>query len=153
MGNKWFSFIWEEDPLKLWRQCKEAFVMPEIITRKISPDDTTAKIFDFRVSGLGWKSKFGNYEFEYPPFIDICLFNKWRWQFVFEAPQLNNTNELCYWEGMMDWLWNNDKDIIKTYEDNIWNNNCKEETIVPYLTIKAYIKLINSGKLYKNVES
>lgn len=150
MGNNWFSFIWQENPLKLWHQCKEVFIAPDIVFKKLEPDNSSAKILDIRVSGLGWKSKFSNYEYEYPPFIDICLFKKWRWQFIFNPVQFSNgTNDLCYYEGMMDWLWNYNKDIVKTYENNIWNNNGTKETIIPYLTKKALHKLYATGILYK----
>lgn len=86
-----------------------------------------------------WKSKYGEVRFETVPYLTIVWRNKTRWIFGLESPVyeeqpkvdydgeynkidiLNiSTNNLLYWEGILSYLYEHDKDIVKTYKNNIW---------------------------------
>lgn len=154
IGNNWLSFIWIENPLKLWMQCKDVFVAPHITIEKWNIDDTDAKILDIRVSGLGWKEKYGYLEYEYPPFIELSLFKKWKWIMRFDSPHVKDSTEFCYWEGMLSYIYKNNKDLVKTYQDNIWESKDNNHlyTIMPYLTHSAWTKLVKTGVTYNRKE-
>ena len=123
-----------------------------------------------------YKLKFGEIRFESVPYLVIIWRNKTKWIFGLEAPLYDERmnyknkkyltrNNLLYWESILTYLWEYNKDIIKTYENNIWTQTfiledvdkekgihkkiTKYETILPCLKNKyadIIYKYINNSK-------
>lgn len=76
---------------------------------------------------LGTKSKYRNLEFEWVPRIAI----KWQGKlyiYGLEAPLIERysngsiyTNNHLYWEGIVQYLYQFNRNIIKTYNNNLWS--------------------------------
>jgi hypothetical protein len=104
------------------------------------------KKIGFDVVDLGWKTKFGDYRFEWSPLISFVLF-KWQIAIIFKAP-----HEDQYWESWLYYELDTDKSLSKTERieqckrdyPQIWTRHSKEgsETIDYYDLIlrKKYLK-------------
>jgi hypothetical protein len=71
--------------------------------------------FDF--VGLGWKTKFGDYRFEWSPVISFVFF-KWQIAVTFLAPEEDH-----YWESWLYYEYNTDK--TKSKQERV--NQCRKE--------------------------
>lgn len=125
-----------------WWKSRKYFKFPIIIKYKLKRGDSLPSSdyfymntdvhnkwlhIDFRE--CGWKSKYDEVRFEHVPYIIIVLFKK-VWVFGFEAPLYEQykyeneyywtRNNLLYWECILGYVLRYNKDLIKTYNDNIW---------------------------------
>lgn len=115
IDNKYFltnhkfpsEFVWRRDIRKKLKKYHLSW---------IKPCYTLPFFFKFKFdsSDLIWKTKYGDYRFEYPPQINLVLFgilfNIW-----LEAPKDDRNkynNEDYYWESILTYL--DYKDIVKT---------------------------------------
>ena len=76
-----------------------------------------------------WKSKYTEIRFESVPHICIILFNKYKYVIGLEAPLYTDTggkwrpdNDL-YWEAILGYCLEFKKDLVKTYNNNIWGRH------------------------------
>jgi len=125
---------------------RKYFLKPIIIKHKLKRGDSlnadyyylntdvNNKWFHLSFESCGWKDKFGEVRFEAVPYALLVIFNK-AWVWGFEAPlyeqhrEIWSRNNMLYWEGVLGFSINYDKDIIKTYKNNIWTRNY---TIINY---------------------
>ena len=189
--NIW-SYFWYKSPIYInlnftkifwyWWKCRRDFLKPVIVKHKLKRGDclnsdyfylntdVNNKLLHIDFHPLDWKTKYGDYRFEGVPYIIIVLKNK-AWVWGLEAPlweQLSNhswqRNNMLYWEGILDYRYTYNKNIIKTYQNNIWvrhynvqdlryGNNKElelQDTLFQSLTetgkqiIKSHIDFLNS---------
>lgn len=171
MKNIWkliksgFNFEWN-NPLKEWNYAKEWFLFPKVKVdivkpwRKYSCHD--AWLIDFISSNMGWKTKFGYFEFEHEPFIELTLLNRFTIRMTFECPiNTEDTESLAYWEGILyimgcydsntnEKRYPDEEIIYKTYINNVFSNlkQDKEYDILPYLTHKGFMLWVKGKGLY-----
>ena len=109
----------------------------------------------FAVHSCDYKLKLGEIRFESVPHICLIWKNKIKYIWGLEAPLYeeyynkdNNLyiskNNLLYWEGILTYLWEYNKDIVKTYNNNIW---CRT------LILNDIDKNTNKPKRYRIVNS
>lgn len=100
-----------DDPKKIkktfeeWCQHFQNFQKP--VPKKIG--------FDF--VELGWKTKYGDYRFEWSPLISFVFF-KWQIAVIIKAPEENH-----YWESWLYYEYNTDK--TKSKQERV--NQCRKE--------------------------
>jgi len=126
---------------KLWRyywSARKYFLAPNIVKHKLKVDeglgsdyfflmtDCNNKWFHLSFHPCEWKSKFGDVRFESVPYACLILFNRVKYIWGLEAPIFENykgnwsRNNLLYWEGVLGYSINYNKDILETYNNNIW---------------------------------
>lgn len=111
-------------PINKWFKARKDFIPPKIKFYKFRNDsdfylsslmyqeDAIININDFE-----WKSKYGDYRFEWLPYILIKIGN-WRLLWTFEAPDGDNTH---YYELILNYLYKYDKDYDKTIKNYGWS--------------------------------
>ena len=78
------------------------------------------KVF-FKCMGLGWKSKYDSYRFEWPPYI-LFRFFKWQIRFVVGPTELVSPD--IYWESILEATDETDKRSFKEIIDShVWSDN------------------------------
>ena len=78
------------------------------------------KVF-FKCTGLGWKSKYDSYRFEWPPYI-LFRFFKWQIRFVVGPTELVSPD--IYWESILEATDKTDKRSFKEIIDShVWSDN------------------------------
>lgn len=78
------------------------------------------KVF-FKCMGLGWKSKYDSYRFEWPPYI-LFRFFKWQIRFVVGPTELVSPD--IYWESILEATDKTDKRSFKEIIDShVWSDN------------------------------
>lgn len=121
-----------------------------------------------------YKLKYGEIRFESVPCLVIIWRNKTKWVFGLEAPLYDERinyidknyitrNNLLYWEAVLTYLWEHNKDIIKTYENNIWTQTFILEDVdkdtgvhkkvTRYETILPCLKNKYANIIYKHVNN
>ena len=137
---KWFKYdapftgLWNEyhNPFYIWWKCKKWFNVPYIhfycgkvtwfFGMPISKDKYN-KIFDFRMSSLGWKWKYKHVEHEWDPYIVFTFFRKWQIMWVFnyvhKNDELSFTRNIATWEAMLDMIYN-DKSLNYVVKAHQW---------------------------------
>lgn len=125
---KWFKYeapftkLWNEyhNPFYIWWKCRKWFNVPytHFYCGKITwffgmpiSKYKYNRVFDFRMSALGWKWKYAHVEHEWDPYIVFTVFRKWQIMWVFnyihKDDELSNTRNIATWEAMLDMLFNN----------------------------------------------
>ena len=131
------------NPFKYWFKARHIFYKPHIKKYKLSinehingdymyiPYETYNKWFHLSFKSCQYKIKLDEYRFENNPYICLIWRNKVKYIWGFEAPlyeitqiytdkQSISKNNMLYWEGILTYLYENNKDIIETYKNNIW---------------------------------
>lgn len=84
----------------------------------------------FQCMGLGWKSKYDSYRFEWAPFI---LFKFFSWQIRFVVGPLDVPSPDIYWESILEFTDKTDKRSFKEIIDShVWRDNDKKLDIFYY---------------------
>lgn len=114
-------------------KCRKYFHSPLLKKYKLKVEDyindnyffletsTYNKLLYIKCHGIGYKLKYNMFRFENVPFICIIWRNKVKYVFGLEAPlydEINgiySKNNLLYYEGILNFLYKNNKDIYKTY--------------------------------------
>ena len=85
------------------------------------------KWFYLSFNGIGYKTKYGEFRYENVPYICLIWKNKIKYIWGFECPlyedstsELISTDNMLYYEGILTYLYEFNRDIIKTYFNNIW---------------------------------
>ena len=120
--NMPFTRLWNEykNPFYIWWKCRKLYKFPYIhfycgkltwfFGMPISKYKYN-KVFDFRMSALGWKCKYEHLEYEWNPYIVFTLFRKWQiiWVFnyVHRSDKLSTTRNITTWNAMLNTLFNN----------------------------------------------
>ena len=101
----------------------------------------------FAVHPCDYKLKYGEIRFESVPHICLIWKNKIKYVWGLEAPLYEeiyktdynyiSKNNLLYWEGIYTYLWEYNKDIVKTYKNNIWNGLKENGTNIPYTLLQC----------------
>ena len=92
------------------------------------------KLFYLKFHPCEWKWKYHEVRFENVPWICLIWKNKVKYIYGLEAPLYRDTNltngkncyqrdNLTYWEAILSYLYMYDKDLIKTYKNNIWGQS------------------------------
>lgn len=167
-----------------WWKARKVFYKPMIKVYKMNVDEnvlgsdyffmetfTHNKWLYINIESCGYKYKWRDIRFENVPYICIIWRNKIKWIIGLEAPlysynrysETYSRNNDLYWESLMTYLYTYNKDIIKTFNNNIWsrmltlkeldeNGNNKRifeyDTIISCLKPKAAEQII---KHYKNI--
>lgn len=127
---------------KLWRYwwcARKFFLAPDIVKHKLDVNkglgsdyfymmtDCHNKWFHLSFHSCDWKSKYGDVRFESVPYACLILFNKVKYIWGLEAPLFEQSsdhhwkrNNLLYWESVLGYSINYNKNLIDTYKDNIW---------------------------------
>ena len=118
-------------PLRSWWSARKYFRFPSIKFMYGKIDDclsgsifhssnNCAKWFDLRFCDVFWKWKYDDVRFEGEPCIKLDLFNKWKFLWIFECPNVSyNRNNYMYWESLLDYVYNT-KNICKTKSEFGW---------------------------------
>lgn len=176
---------------KDWWKAHKSFRMPYLKVYKMNVDEnmlgsdyfyietsTYNKWLYFNIESCGYKLKYGKIRFENVPYICLIWRNKTKWIIGLEAPLYDysnysdtySRNNMLYWEAILTYNYEYDKDIIKTFENNIWgrtyilkdvddignNKKIKEyNTIISCLNNNVAEKIINHYliKYTKNKEN
>lgn len=114
------------------------------------------KYLGFEFTTLGWKTKYGDYRFEWSPSISIVIFGKQL--FISIIPNIEKYRRFgrdvmkidCYWESWLNWEYNTDKTKSKeerfkelvSKHSNTWGNVSEGYTdYYPMILRKKYLKL------------
>ena len=126
--------------------------------------ETNNKWLYINIEKCGYKTKWGEYRFENVPYICIIWRNKIKWIIGLEAPlyiysnyskTYSRYNDL-YWESIIKYNWSFNKDILKTYQHNIWvttlllkdtDENGENKKYYKYETILPCLKNIAAEKI------
>lgn len=146
--NNWFyyhSWIYIGlNPFKFiqdyWK-VRKYFQKPIIIKHKMKPEENMLgsdylyiytnnynKLIHLSFHSCDWKSKYQEIRFETVPYICFIWLGKVKYIWGLEAPiysdsnwsKCHSRNNDLYWEGILTFLYKFDKDVIKTYRNNIW---------------------------------
>lgn len=139
-----FTKVWNEynNPFYTWWKVHNLFKFPYIHFRygqitwffgmPISKDKYN-KIFDFRMSALGWKWKYEHVEHEWDPYVAITFFRKWQLLWVFnyvtKEDKDSGTRNIATWEAILDILYNNRplRSVIKYHK---WSYKLDNESVI-----------------------
>lgn len=168
---------------KDWWDARKSFKIPYLKCYKLNINETLSsnayfyietstnnKWLYFNVHRCQFKLKWGEYVFENVPYICLIWRNKVKWIIGLEAPLYEYTdysnrfyrNNDLYWESIIQYNYAFNKDIIKTFNNNIWHrqyvlkdtdengeNKIKKEIITPLsaLTNKAADKILRNYKI------
>jgi len=166
-----------------WWKARKVFYKPIMKVYKMNVDEnvlgndyfyietsTHNKLFYLNVERCGYKLKYGEIRFENVPYVCIIWRNKIKWIIGLEAPlyeynSYSNTywrNNDLYWEALLTYLYQYNKDIIRTFKNNIWESmhilkdvdeNGKNKKHYDYDTIISCLKPKEAEKIiqyYKN---
>lgn len=143
-----FTKVWNEyhNPFYTWWGVHKWFKSPYIHFYKghitwffgmpISKDKYN-KIFDFRMSALGWKWKYERVEHEWDPYIAVTFFRKWQLLWIFnyvtKDDEDSRTRNIATWEAILDILYNNRplKDVVKFHK---WSYRQDDKNIIIDIT-------------------
>lgn len=110
-------------PNKIYKQCKDVIVKPKrrFVYYKDNSDFYIPDLHIFydsfiQWSDFDWKTKYGDYRFEWLPYFAIRLFG-WNFVWYWESPDDSNTR---YYEFILNYLYVYNKDINKTLQNNKW---------------------------------
>lgn len=110
-------------PNKIYNQCKDDIVKPKrrfVCYKNTSyfyiPDLHLFYDTPIQWSDVDWKTKYGDYRFEWLPYFAIRLFG-WNFVWYWESPDDSNTR---YYEFILNYLYVYNKDIEKTLKNNKW---------------------------------
>lgn len=71
--------------------------------------------------GLGWKTKYDEYRFEWPPYI---LFRFFKWQIRFIVGPIESVSPDIYWESILEFTDKTDKRSFKEIIDShVWRDD------------------------------
>ena len=113
------------------------------------------KYFGFDFTTLGWKTKWDDYRFEWPPSISVVLFGKQL--FISILPNIGFYQMFgkdyikmdCYWESWLHWEYDTDKTKSKEERfkelvfkhSNTWISSDSSTDYYPMILNKKYLKL------------
>lgn len=117
-------------PIRTWWKGRKYFRFPsikfrygkagEVATSIWHSSMNRAKWFDLAFCDVFWKWKFDDSVFEAEPCINLILFNRWQFLWIFECPKVSyNKSNYHYWESVIDYVYNY-KDIQKTKSEFGW---------------------------------
>ena len=132
-------------PIAIYWKARKVFNKPIIIKHKLNVNENNLgsdywlletecnnKWFYLNFHECGWKWKYREVRFESVPWICLIWRNKVKYIWGFEAPLYHESNiyncyyhsrdNMLYWEGILSYLYEHNKDIIKTYLNNIWGS-------------------------------
>lgn len=124
MGRLLSKFIeYYSFPNKLYNKCKSDIVKPKrkFVCYRNNSDFYCPDLHLFydsiiQWSDVDWKTKFGDYRFEWLPYFAIKLFG-WNFVWYWEAPDDSNSR---YYEFILNYLYVCNKDVQKTLKYNKW---------------------------------
>lgn len=126
-----------------WWQARKVFYKPIMKVYKMNVDEnilgsdyfymetsTHNKWLYINIERCGYKLKWREIRFENVPYVCIIWRNKTKWIIGLEAPlykynRHSNTywrNNDLYWEALLTYLYEYDKDIVRTFRNNIWSS-------------------------------
>jgi len=121
------------------------------------------KYFGFHFISLGWKTKWGEYRFEWNPCISIVLFGKQL--FIGIIPNIDpNSMYDCYWETWLNYEYDTNKSLSKLerLEELISKHSCtwihyKDGNKISvnhykYILKEKYLKLVDIEATVKEVK-
>ena len=84
----------------------------------------------FKCKGLGWKTKYSYYRYEWYQYI---LFRFFKWQIRFIVGPIESVSPEIYWESILEFTDKTDKRSFKEIIDShIWKDNGKKLDAVYY---------------------
>jgi len=126
-----------------WWKARKVFYKPLLKIYKMKVDEnnlgsdyfyieteTHNKWFYLNIERCGYKYKWREIRFENVPYICFIWRNKIKWIIGLEAPlysYINYSNTYCrnndlYWEALLTYLYEYNKDIVRTFRNNIWSS-------------------------------
>lgn len=124
-------------PLQTWWKARKYFRFPsikfrygkagEVATSIWHGSNNCANIFDLKFCDVFWKWKFDDSVFEAEPCINLILFNRWQFLWIFGCPKVSyNENNYMYWESLLDYVYDYN-DICKTKSEFGWVSYITDE--------------------------
>ena len=106
------------------------------------------KVF-FKCMGLGWKSKYDSYRFEWPPYI---LFRFFKWQIRFVVGPTESVSSDIYWESILEATDETDKRSFKEIIDShVWTSSKTPDKLDAFyydlLTKKGYELYVSGNSM------
>lgn len=105
------------------------------------------RFITFRISGLGWKTKWDEYRHEWDPYIMINFFRKynlvWVLNWINKKDSHSNTRSLATWESILDYLYRN-KSIKWCIDNHVWLTKDGDITIRKNIRKKYLATLPNN---------
>ena len=113
--------IWNQynNPYYYWWKARKYFKRPKInfmFGREIwffglpVRRDYYNRIIDFRLSGLGWKTKYDECRHEWDPYICITFFRTWHLIWIFnwisKKDSTSGTRSMLTWEAILEYVVN-----------------------------------------------
>ena len=148
--------------IKHWWKVRKVFKRPIITKHKLGVQDYLGsdyflmktqcnnKWFHLSFNGLGYKLKYDEPRFETVPYICLIWRNKVKYIWGFECPIVTLHNDyysrenLIYWESILWYI--KSKDLIKTYENNLWQKSIDDTKIfdsnINMLKKKSQLKVL-----------
>ena len=95
-------------------------------------------IINFKYSPLGYKTKWDEYRHEWDPYLQIVLFRKWHFIWLFNwintKDETTQTSSMATWEAILDY--NNGKSLKDCIDNHTWKSSK-----YGYITIEDNLKL------------
>lgn len=95
-------------------------------------EDCWNPIIDFRISALGWKSKYNSPRHEWDPYICISLFRKWKLVWIFnwisKKDPDSDTRSMATWEAILDMLYFK-KSLAEVLVNHVWTRSENDKKI------------------------
>ena len=133
------------NPLYHWWKARKVFKFPNVhfifgkdvfFYGMYVNKDFYNRIFSIVSVGLGYKTKYNDFRFEYDPFIEICFFRKFhfiiKFDYLCKKDKLSGFTNDSTWEAMLDYtsglpieecikkhIWTNIKGDLYTINNNI----------------------------------
>lgn len=140
------------NPFYIWWKCRKWFNFPYIHFHHGSiiwtygmpiSNKYYSKFIDFRMSSLGWKTKYDMVRHEWDPYIAITFFRKyqlvWTFNYVTKEDEDSWVRNLATWEAMLDMYYHN-RSIAYVVNYHKWGGN-GEIDILRNLTWTGYFKI------------
>ena len=147
------------DPLEIWKKYgRKYFIRPKIkigFGPRNYHDENPTKLLEVYGVGLGWKTKYGMFEYEADPYIEITLFKHITFHINFMAPDYDKEEmlDVCYWEGILSMMSNIDLTTNKpkkSEEDALYDAYINNQWFKSYVegscpqTIRPFLKPLAS---------
>lgn len=140
-----------DNPLEIWEKYgKKYFIRPKVKI-DFGPRNyyikNPAKLLEIYSVGLGWKSKYGELEYESYPYIEVTLFKHITFHINFIAPDYNKKEmlDVCYWEGILSMMNNTNSitgELKKPEEDALYDAYTNNQWVQNYAKENEYTQTI-----------
>ena len=119
INNRLFHIVWE-NPNKTYNKVKALFRKPvkRYFFKWEKKPYPTSYILDVRCTDVLYKMKLSGISVEYGPRVRVIFFKRFKFGWIYNSPC--NVEEWIYWETILTYLNDPERNLFKALEDNRW---------------------------------